>query len=188
MKTGTCTKCDQYNNRAEAYKTDEQRYSEEQDAIDKETAKKLREMADEERMNNIPSLENKGEKKYIRTASTIFERILKGDQNFMIVKNEKYKVGDLIMVEEFKDGKATGRDIYMMISHIEDDSTSSALDTGFCVIGLAELNENGEPLNRADINQICADIRANSDGYIEGGADYILIENAISIIAGGAAV
>lgn len=36
VKTGTCTSCDQYKNRTEAYKTDEQRYSEEQDAIDRE--------------------------------------------------------------------------------------------------------------------------------------------------------
>ena len=43
VKTGTCTSCDQYKNRTEAYKTDEQRYSEEQDAIDRETKKKLRE-------------------------------------------------------------------------------------------------------------------------------------------------
>lgn len=39
VKTGTCTSCDQYKNRTEAYKTDEQRYSEEQDAIDRETEK-----------------------------------------------------------------------------------------------------------------------------------------------------
>ena len=41
VKTGTCTSCDQYKNRTEAHKTDEQRYSEEQDAIDRETKKKL---------------------------------------------------------------------------------------------------------------------------------------------------
>lgn len=55
VKTGTCTSCDQYKNRTEAYKTDEQRYSEEQDAIDRETKKKLREMEQEEKMQNLPS-------------------------------------------------------------------------------------------------------------------------------------
>ncbi len=55
VKTGTCTSCDQYKNRAEAYKTDEQRYSEEQDAIDRETKKKLREMEQKEKMQNLPS-------------------------------------------------------------------------------------------------------------------------------------
>ena len=55
VKTGTCTKCDQYVNKAEAEKTDEQRYDEEQARIDKETAAKLREKEDEEKMNNLPS-------------------------------------------------------------------------------------------------------------------------------------
>lgn len=35
VKTGTCQKCDKYQNKAEAEKTDEQRYSEEQDRIDR---------------------------------------------------------------------------------------------------------------------------------------------------------
>ena len=65
VKSGTCTKCDQYKNRAEAYKTDEQRYSEEQDRIDKETAKKLREMEDDKKMQNLPSDES-DKKKFIR--------------------------------------------------------------------------------------------------------------------------
>lgn len=42
VKTGTCQKCDQYINKAEAEKTDEQRYSEEQDAIDRQTKKNCR--------------------------------------------------------------------------------------------------------------------------------------------------
>lgn len=49
VKTGTCQKCDQYINKAEAEKTDEQRYSEEQDAIDRQTKKKLQELADAEK-------------------------------------------------------------------------------------------------------------------------------------------
>ncbi|MDE6053962.1 MAG: ParB N-terminal domain-containing protein, partial [Lachnospiraceae bacterium] len=49
VKTGTCTKCDQYINKAGAEKTDEQHYSEEQDRIDRETKKRLQERADDER-------------------------------------------------------------------------------------------------------------------------------------------
>lgn len=59
VKTGTCQSCDQYINKAEAEKTEEERYSEEQDAIDRETAKKLREKADEEKMQQLPSDSNK---------------------------------------------------------------------------------------------------------------------------------
>ena len=42
VKTSTCTRCDRYISKAEAEKTKEQRYSEEQDAIDRETARKHR--------------------------------------------------------------------------------------------------------------------------------------------------
>lgn len=138
VKTGTCTKCDQYNNRAEAYKTDEQRYSEEQDAIDRETKKKLREMADEERMNNIPSDSQNDKKKYLRTAVNLFERIVSGQQDFMILKNDGFKVGEEITLGEFAEGKATGRTIEMCISYMETDNTTSALAEGYCVINIHE--------------------------------------------------
>lgn len=59
VKTGTCKSCDQYINKAEAEKTEEERYSEEQDTIDRETAKKLREKADEEKMQQLPSQQEK---------------------------------------------------------------------------------------------------------------------------------
>lgn len=55
VKTGTCQKCDKYQNKAEAEKTDEQRYSEEQDRIDRETKAKLRQQADNEKMEHLPS-------------------------------------------------------------------------------------------------------------------------------------
>ena len=55
VKTGTCEKCDQYVNKAEAEKTEEQRYSEEQDKIDRETKRKLREQAEAEKMGKLPS-------------------------------------------------------------------------------------------------------------------------------------
>ena len=48
-KTATVTSCNAYENRREAQKTDEERYNEEQAAIDRETQKKLREMQQEEK-------------------------------------------------------------------------------------------------------------------------------------------
>ncbi|MBS6194234.1 MAG: DUF3850 domain-containing protein [Clostridiales bacterium] len=139
VKTGTCTKCDQYKNRAEAYKTDEQRYSEEQDAIDKETARKLREKAQEEKMNNIPSDSQTSGKKYLRAAVSLFDRIANGEQSFMIVKNDGYKVGEEITIGEFESGKATGMTIEAKISHIEDENTSSAIETGYCIINVIKM-------------------------------------------------
>lgn len=186
VKSGTCTKCDQYKNRAEAYKTDEQRYSEEQDAIDKETAKKLREMADEETMNNLPSdtQENGQKVHHIKLGATFFDEVAAGEKTFELRKNDRdYKKGDILEMMEFKDGKNTGRTVRVLVTYILTEFTG--LEDGYCIMATSLLNENGEPLDRADLNQICADIRANGDGYVEGGEEYIMIENAVGIIAGG---
>lgn len=146
VKTGTCTKCDQYKNRTEAHKTEEQKYSEEQDRIDRETKKKLREMADEEKMNNIPSDaagQQPDRKKFMRAAGNVFERIMNGTQSFMIVKRDEYKVGDEIIIEEFSEGKATGRMLAVIVSYLEDDTVTSALETGYCIINIVEKVKEG---------------------------------------------
>lgn len=186
VKTGTCTSCDQYKNRAEAYKTDEQRYSEEQDAIDRETKKKLREQAEEEKMNNLPSdtQENGQKVHHIKLGATFFEEVASGEKTFELRKNDRdYKKGDILEMMEFKDGKNTGRTVRVLVTYILEEF--AGLEDGYCTMATSLMNENGEPFDRADLNQICADIRANGDGYIDGGEEYIMIENAVGIIAGG---
>ena len=81
VKTGTCQSCDQYVNKAEAEKTEEERYNEEQDAIDRETAKKLREKADEEKMQQLPSQQ---EKKVhdVKLGTTFFDDVKTGRKTF----------------------------------------------------------------------------------------------------------
>lgn len=137
VKTGTCTSCDQYKNRAEAYKTDEQRHSEEQDRIDKETEKKLREMEDDKKMQNLPSDES-DKKKFIRMSVDGFERVVNGEQQYIITKNDGFKIGQEITIGEFAEGKATGRTLEMFISYMDDDKSSSALEDGYCVLSVHE--------------------------------------------------
>jgi len=137
VKSGTCTKCDQYKNRAEAYKTDEQRHSEEQDRIDKETAKKLREMEDDKKMQNLPSDES-DKKKFIRMSVDGFERVVNGEQQYIITKNDGFKIGQEITIGEFAEGKATGRTLEMFISYMDDDKSSSALEDGYCILSVHE--------------------------------------------------
>lgn len=137
VKSGTCTKCDQYKNRAEAYKTDEQRYSEGQDRIDKETAKKLREMEDDKKMQNLPSDES-DKKKFIRMSVDGFERVVNGEQQYIITKNDGFKKGQEITIGEFAEGKATGRTLEMFISYMDDEKSSSALEDGYCVLSMHE--------------------------------------------------
>ncbi len=186
VKTGTCTKCDQYHNRAETYKSEEQRYSEEQDRIDRETAKKLRDRADEEKMNNIPSViqENTPRVHQIKVGTTLFEDIESGKKNFTIRKNDRgYKAGDILEKMEFIDGSYTGRSIRLFVTYMIEDFTG--LEDGYCIMGTSLVNEDDKPLVGADIERICRDIKANSDAFDEAPSeDYIATEIAIAIIRG----
>lgn len=137
VKTGTCKKCDQYINKAEAEKTEEQRYSEEQDRIDRETRKKLREMAEEEKMKNLPSDTQKDKKGFhqIKTASQYFMPVCLGQKPFELRKNDRdYKTGDMLEMLEYKDGKCTGRAVRAQITFILEDYTG--LKDGYCILGI----------------------------------------------------
>lgn len=61
VRTSTCTSCDRYINKIEAEKTPEQRYEEEQNKIDRETKKRLKELNDEKKMEVLPSDRRKKE-------------------------------------------------------------------------------------------------------------------------------
>jgi len=137
VKTGTCTSCDRYKNRTEAYKTDEQRHSEEQDAIDRETKKKLREMEQEEKMQNLPSA-TADKKKFVRMSTKEFERVINGEQQYIIARNDGFNIGQEITIGEFAEGKATGRTLEIFISYMDDEKTSSALGDGYCVLSVHE--------------------------------------------------
>lgn len=142
VKTGTCQSCDQYINKAEAEKTEEERYSEEQDAIDRETAKKLREKADEEKMQQLPSQQ---EKKVhdVKLGTTFFDDVKTGRKTFELRKNDcGYKEGDIIVMHEYKDGTTTGRTIEKKIVYMLEDFTG--LEDGYCILGLGEVKAGEE--------------------------------------------
>lgn len=142
VKTGTCQSCDQYVNKAEAEKTEEERYNEEQDAIDRETAKKLREKADEEKMQQLPSQQ---EKKVhdVKLGTTFFDDVKTGRKTFELRKNDRgYKEGDIIVMHEYKDGRTTGRTIEKKIVYMLEDFTG--LEDGYCILGLGEVKPGEE--------------------------------------------
>ena len=144
VKTGTCQSCDRYINKAEAEKTEEERYSEEQDAIDRETAKKLREKADEEKMQQLPSQQ---EKKVhdVKLGTTFFDDVKTGRKTFELRKNDRgYKEGDTIVLHEYKDGTTTGRTITKKIVYMLEDFTG--LEDGYCILGLGEAAETLQEL------------------------------------------
>ena len=137
-KTATVTSCNAYENRREAQKTDEERYNEEQAAIDRETQKKLREMQQEEKMQHLPSDERK--EKTIRVSPDKMKAVaIDHTRPYMILKNDDYREGDTVKLIEFAEGRATGNTADMKIICMDDDTTSSALEEGYCVIALQEV-------------------------------------------------
>lgn len=135
VKTSTCTSCDQYIDKKEAEKTEQQRYDEEQAAIDRETKRKLQEREQEEKMQHLPSDDKK---KTIRLSCDAFDRIRNKTQTFLIVKSTEISESSTIIAMEFREGRATGEQMQLRVNHLEDSSTSSALVDGYCVIGIEE--------------------------------------------------
>lgn len=136
-KTATVTNCNAYENRREDQKTDEERYNEEQAAIDRETQKKLREMQQEEKMQHLPSDDRK--EKTIRVSPDKMKAVaIDHTRPYMILKNDDYREGDTVKLIEFAEGRATGNTADMKIICMDDDTTSSALEEGYCVIALQQ--------------------------------------------------
>ena len=135
VKTSTCTDCDRYINKAEAEKTEEQRYSEEQDAIDRETKKILREMEQEEKISNLPSDSKQHPITHeIKLGEQSFDDALSGRKDFELRKNDHdYRVGDTLELVEYMDGQETGRRCRKEIIYILEDYTG--LEDGYCILG-----------------------------------------------------
>ena len=140
VKTGTCEKCDQYVNKAEAEKTDEQRYDEEQAAIDRETKRKLDEMAREERLEQALNAKTERKCHEIKIAAMYYDDVVSGRKRFELRKNDRgYKVGDALKMLEFKDGKFTGRTIDAEIVYMLEEYTG--LQEDYCILGIELVTE-----------------------------------------------
>ncbi len=137
VKTGTCNHCDRYINKAEAEKTEEQRYEEQQDAIDRETRRKLQEREDEKKMDRLPS-DSETQIECIRLSQAVFEDVMEGKKPYLIIKNDKVKVGMVIDVLEFVYGKATGRELHLEVICMDNGMTSSAVEDGYSIIGIRQ--------------------------------------------------
>lgn len=133
-KKSTVTSCNAYIDRREARKTEEQRYSEEQAEIDRETARKMKEKQQEEKMQQLPS---KAEKKVheITLAASKYAEIASETLTFYLIKNDGYKVGETVIMQEYTAGRNTGREIVAEITYVWEDWTG--LEDGYCIIGFS---------------------------------------------------
>lgn len=136
QKSTITTECNEYINKAEAEKTDEQRYNEEQARIDRETAKKLKEKADEEKMQQLPSEEQEIVHEIPVGTVEYDEVVIKKTKRFMLLRNYayKYRVGDTLELIEMAAGAATGRKECADIIYILEEQTG--LEEGYSILGI----------------------------------------------------
>ena len=117
---------------APAQKSEEQKYSEQQAKIDRETKRKLQEKEDQEKMQHLPS--DEGPKTHqIRLPSKYYDDIAAGVMSFWFCKGE-FKVGEALNMMEFAEGRHTGRTIKAEITYTFTDYTG--LEDGYCILAI----------------------------------------------------
>lgn len=134
-RTATCINCDMYIDKAESEKTPEQLYDEEQAAMDRETRRKLSRQADEQKMQQLPSDTQRQVKIHeVKIGATFFEEAACGKKNFELRRNDRgYRVGDMLELQEYRDGAYTGRTCRKLITYMLEDYTG--LQEGYCILG-----------------------------------------------------
>ncbi len=74
----------------------------------------------------------------LKTAPMYFEDLLSGIKTFELRKNDRdFKVGDILMLKEFKDGEHTGREIKAEITYMLEDYTG--LTEKYCILGIKKI-------------------------------------------------
>lgn len=143
QKSTITTECNEYINKAEAEKTEEQRYNEEQARIDRETAKKLKEKADEEKMQQLPNEQEIVHEIPVGTME-YDEVVIKKTKRFMLLRNYayKYRIGDTLELIEMAAGDATGRKECADIIYILEEQTG--LEEGYSILGIETKGEANE--------------------------------------------
>lgn len=144
-KKSTVKACYDYINKAEAEKTQEQRYKEEQEEIDRNTKKKLGELKQEEKMRNIPTGDNKADRKEyeIKLSCLSYDDIKTCRQTFLLLQDkEDYQEGDKAVLEEYKEGNPTGRKIQADIRYVLKEHRG--LTEGFCILGIKIEEKKGK--------------------------------------------
>lgn len=119
-------------------KTEEQKYNEKQAKIDRDTKKKLQQQEDEKKMEVLPS-EMPKTVHQIRLAKMYFDDVASGKKSFELRKNDRdYKVGHILELLEFDNGKYVGRTIKAEIVYMLEDYTG--LTDGYCILGIKVLD------------------------------------------------
>lgn len=120
-----------------------QKYEEEQAAIDHDTKKKLRDMADAQQMEQLPSDVQQSRVHQIRSAYKNFTAVLSGEKPFELCRDCGYEAGDILEMLEYQGGLYTERKIRCHILYVQREYTG--LEDGYCIVGILPMGkEEGE--------------------------------------------
>ncbi|MBE5875667.1 MAG: DUF3850 domain-containing protein [Lachnospiraceae bacterium] len=137
-KSAAVSECDQYKNKAEAEKTEEQRYSEEQDKIDRETRKKMHELA-EKKFEKLPPVEQErsNEPKVITLSIRQFAELEYKERNFLLVMQQDYRKDDKLILKELVRGQESGKALTATVGYVMQEHTG--IEDKYCILGLKNI-------------------------------------------------
>lgn len=106
--------------------------------LEKEANKKATPIEQSSHSTPTPQTENENkirEPHKIKIAPMYFEDLLRGIKTFELRKNDRdFKVGDTLILGEFRDGDYTGKEIKTEITYLLQDYTG--LIEGYCILGI----------------------------------------------------
>lgn len=133
-KAGTVFSCRSYVNKAQAEKTQEQLYSEEQDRIDRETARKIEEIKQKD-IEALPIGDKREPRDDYEISITMrqYSEVYYGHINFLVTPKKDYRFNDTITLKEYCNGETSGKEIVVKVKNVVQDCTG--IEDKYCVIG-----------------------------------------------------
>lgn len=74
----------------------------------------------------------------IRVSGQTFKAVCAGLLPYLLLKYEKYSIGEIAVIQEFEEGRATGNTKEVYISCMDTEETHTAIAGGYCVLGICE--------------------------------------------------
>lgn len=72
-----------------------------------------------------------------KMGETMLREIREGNRNYILIKSRhKYRVGNKVILQEHKNGKATGRELQFQVTHLTDDA--GGLVPGYVILAFKE--------------------------------------------------
>lgn len=156
-KSETTVKCATFEDKnkpaEEPKRQEEPQESPQARVVDNSTGEVYENMQEAERAAEMPQdepreatqegqAEGKERVHFLRLAATDYDDVATGKKPFELRKNDRdYKTGDILELNEFKDGRNTGRVIRCCVTYVLEGYTG--LTDGYCILGIKVLQAQG---------------------------------------------